>query len=209
MTKISVLLFLLVFGTTFCSAQKVIQKEIASEGIQTLTIIDDAIYKVTVHSSEESFIKISTHIYGEHAESVLIEAIIIEETLSVKTGFTPFFALENDKLAAHKIMAIEMEITLPKKMAVEIKSKLASVNTDGVFNNLNISIENGNCILTNILGNAHIKTTGGNITVWAKNTVSGKAFSKNGTVENKLLNHGKFLVEAESSYGNISLLQTK
>ncbi len=209
MTKKSVILFLLVFGTDICTAQKVIQKEIASEGIQTLSIVDDAIYKITIRSSEESIVKVSAHIFGEHAESVLIEAIIIEETLSLKTGFSPFFALENDKLAAHKIMAIEMEITLPKKMAVEIKSKLASVNTDGIFNNLNISIENGNCILTNILGNAHIKTTGGNIIVWAKNSVLGKAFSKNGTVENELLNHGKFVVEAESSYGNISLLQTK
>lgn len=209
MVKKSVIVFLLVFGTAFCTAQKVIQKEIASEGIQTLSIADDIIYKITIQSSEASIVKISAQISGEHAESVVIETRIIEETLSLKTGFTPFFDLENDKLAAHKVMAIEMEIALPKEMAVEIKSKLASVNTDGIFKNLDISIENGNCNLTNFSGNAHIKTMGGNIAVWAKNTVSGEAISKNGTVGNELPKQRKFLVEAESSSGNISLLQTE
>lgn len=209
MPKKPVIVLLLFFGTVFCTAQKVIQKEIASDGIQILSIPDDVIYKITIQSSEESIVKISAHISGEHAESVVIDARIIEDTLSLKTGFTPFFDLENDKLAAHKVMAIEMEITLPKEMAVQIKSKLASVNTEGIFKNLDISLENGNCILTNFLGNAHLKTMGGNITVWAKKNVSGKAFSKNGTVENELPNQRKFLVEAESSSGNISLLQTE
>ena len=209
MPKKPVIVLLLFFGTVFCTAQKVIQKEIASDGIQILSIPDDVIYKITIQSSEESIVKISAHISGVHAESVVIDARIIEDTLSLKTGFTPFFDLENDKLAAHKVMAIEMEITLPKEMAVQIKSKLASVNTEGIFKNLDISLENGNCILTNFLGNAHLKTMGGNITVWAKKNVSGKAFSKNGTVENELPNQRKFLVEAESSSGNISLLQTE
>ncbi|MCB0464110.1 MAG: hypothetical protein KDC78_00335 [Aequorivita sp.] len=186
-----------------------IQKKIASEGIKTLSIVDDAIYKITIQSSEESTIKILAHISGEHSESVIMEEKIVDGTLSLKTGFAPFFTLENDKLAAHKVMAIEVNITLPKKMAVIIKSKLASVYTNGIFENLDISLENGNCILIDFLGNAHLKTLAGNITVHAQKNVSGKAISKHETVVNKLSSQGKFIVEAESINGVISLLQTE
>ena len=73
----------------------------------------------------------------------------------------------------------------------------------------NISIENSNCDLRNFSGNAHLKTVKGNITVVANNDVSGKAFSKYGIVKNELTSNKKFLVEAESIHGSISLLQTK
>lgn len=197
------------FGNYFCVAQKIIQKEFPSEGIHTISIKDDAIFKIEVQSSEEKSIKMSLHISGEHSESIIVEEKITDGILSLKTGFTPFFILENDKLAAHKVMALEMQITLPKKMAVEIKSKLASLNATGTFKNLIISLENGSCVLTNFSGNAQLKTIAGNITVRAHKNVSGKAISRNGTIENMLLKQGKYVVDAESINGNISLLQTK
>ncbi len=209
MAKTVFIFSFLVFGTLFCNAQKVIQKEFSSEGIQTLSILDDAIYEISIQSSEESTIKISAHISGEHSESIIIEEKITNGTLSLKTGFAPFFTLENDKLAAHKVMAIDLKILFPKKMAVEIKSKLASVNITGTFENLSISLENGNCVLNDFLGNAQLKTITGNINVHAQKNVSGKAISKNGIVENKLSGQEKFLVDAESINGSISLLQTK
>ena len=174
-----------------------------------LSIDDDAISKIEIHSSEESIIKISVHISGEHSESVVIEEKTSEGKLFLKTAFAPFFTLENDKLAAHKVMAIELKINVPKTIAVEIKSKLASVLANGTYENIAVSIENSNCDLRNFSGNAHLKTVKGNITVLANNDVSGKAFSKYGIVRNELTSNKKFLVEAESIHGSISLLQTK
>lgn len=199
----------LFFGITFCNAQKVIQKEFSAEGIHTLSINDDAIYKITIQSSEESTIKVSTHISGEHAESIIVEEKITNGKLAFNTGFVPFFSLENDKLAAHKVMAVEVKLIIPKEVSVEIKSKLASVYAIGPYKNLAISIENANCDLRNFSGNAHLKTANGTITVYANNTVSGKAISKYGMVENELSSGGKFLIEAETINGSISLLQTK
>ncbi len=209
MRQIFFIIVILFFGSYCCMAQKTIQKEFDSEGIQKLSIADDAIFKITVQSSEESTIKVSAHISGEHFESIIIEEKIVDSTLFLKTGFAPFFTLENDKLAAHKMMAIEVELTVPKKLAVEVNSNLASVIATGTFKSLSISLENGNCILNDFFGNAQLKTIAGNIAVLAQKNVSGKAISKNGTVENNLLNKGKFFVEAESINGNISLLQTE
>ncbi len=209
MAKKLFIAFLFVFSITYCNAQKVIEKEFSSEEIKTLSIVDDAIFKIEIQSSETSIIKISANISGEHSESVIIEEKNTEGILSLKTGFAPFFSLENDKLAAHKIMAIELKIEVPKTISVEIKSKLASIFANGTYKNIAVSIENSNCDLQNFSGNAHLKTTNGNITVIANSTVSGKAISINGIVKNGLPNHGKFLVEAESINGIILLLQTK
>lgn len=192
-----------------CKAQKVIEKEFSSEEIYKLSIVDDAIFKIEIQSSENSTIKISANISGEKSESIIIEEKIVEGILSLKTGFAPFFSLENDKLAAHKVMAIELKITVPSTISIEIKSKLASVFANGTYKNLAVSIENSNCDLQNFSGNAHLKTISGNITVIANNTVSGIAVSKNGILKNELSKNGKFLVEAESINGIISLLQTK
>lgn len=209
MRQIFFIIATIFIGINSVMAQKTIQKELSTEGIHTLSIADDAIFKIEIQSSEETSIKIALHISGEHSESIIIEEKISEGILSLKTGFVPFFILENDKLAAHKVMALEMKIILPKKMVVEIKSKLATVNANGAFKNLNISLENGGCVLTDFKGNAHLKTVAGNIAVHAQNGVSGKATSKHGTVENNLSNIGKFFVEAESINGSIMLLQTK
>ncbi len=206
--KIFILVFLF-FGSFLGFSQKVIEKEFSSEKIRMLSIDDDAISKIEIHSSEESIIKISVHISGEHSESVVIEEKTSEGKLFLKTAFAPFFTLENDKLAAHKVMAIELKINVPKTIAVEIKSKLASVLANGTYENIAVSIENSNCDLRNFSGNAHLKTVKGNITVLANNDVSGKAFSKYGIVRNELTSNKKFLVEAESIHGSISLLQTK
>lgn len=196
-------------GINSSMAQKTIQKEFSSAGIKTLFIADDAIYKITIQSSEESIIKVSTHISGEHAENIIIEEKIIDGTLSLKTGFVPFFSLENDKLAAHKVMAVEVKLIVPTEVSVEIKSKLASVYANGSYKNLAVSLENANCDLRNFSGNAHLKTVNGNITVFASNIVSGRAISKYGIVENELSSGRKFLIEAETINGIISLLQTK
>lgn len=206
--KIFIIAFFLL-GSYCGFSQKVIEKEFSSEEIRILLIDDDAISKIEIHSSEESIIKFSAHISGEHSESVVIEEKTSEGKLFLKTAFAPFFTLENDKLAAHKVMAIELKITVPETDAVEIKSKLASVFADGTYENIAVSIENSNCDLRNFSGNAHLKTVKGNITVLANNDVAGKAFSKYGIVKNELSSNKKFLVEAESIHGGISLLQTK
>lgn len=208
MAKTILIAAFLFLGSIYCTAQKTIQKEFSAAGVQKLSVKDDAIYKITIHSSEEKIIKVSLHVSGEHSESIVIEENISEKTLSLKTGFMPFFTLENDKLAAHKLMAIEMKLTVPSYMAVEIQSKLASVFAEGKYKNLLVSLENAPCHLHNFSGNAHLKTVSGDITVVAYSTVSGTAVSQHGIVKNELSSDGKFFVEAESINGSI-ILQTK
>ena len=209
MSKATFFFLLGFFGYGFCFGQKIIQKEFDAKEVHTLSIEDDAIFKITVISSESRKIRMLLHVSGEYSENIVVEEKFINGSLFLSTGFNPFFVLENDKLAAHKVMALQMEIFVPSNISITVKSKLATVNTTGKFKKLAIVLENGSCVLTDFSGNAHIKSTNGDIGVIADKNVSGRAISKNGTVEINLPQEQQYTVFAESINGNISMEQTK
>lgn len=209
MERTFLLIVILFFGSNCSVAQKIIEKEFSANGIHKLSLDDDSIFRIKITSSKRESIKMKVHVSGEHSEAIIIEKNRSKGRLSLKTAVMPYFTFENDKLAAHKVMAIEVELFIPKSISVEIKSKLASLETVGRITNLAVSLKNGDCTLVDYSGNAHLKTEDGNIYVKSKSKISGTAISKNGTVENTLPTRGKFLVEAESINGNIYLLQTK
>jgi hypothetical protein len=199
----------ILFGINPCLAQKTIQKEFSTEGIKTLIIRDDAIFKLNIESSQTNSIKVIAHSYGENSENVVIEEKLRDKALYISTGFSPYFEKINDKLAANKVMSIEMEITLPKQMSVQIESKIASVTASGNYKNVDIGLGEGSCTLKNFSGNAMLLTKHGNITVFAQDRVKGTAFSRRGKVENKLPKQGKYAIKAESINGSIFLFQTE
>ncbi len=209
MKKLIPIFFIYFLGISFCTAQKVLQKEISSEGIETVLIEDDAIFKIEVQTSENNRVQLKANISGENSESIIIEEKIQDGTLFLSTGFSPFFEKENDKLAAHKLMAVEILVVIPKHINIQIKSKIASATVIGAYKNVEIGLDEGNCLLKDFLGNAVLQTKMGDITVFARNQVSGEGISLHGTVKNELPITGKYHLTAETINGSISLLQTE
>lgn len=195
------------FGSNICSAQKVLQKEFTAEGIETLVIQDDAVFKISVKTEKSNSIKVLVKIAGENSESVILEEKFQHGELDLSTGFTPFFEKINDKLAANKVLSIEMEIVVPPQISLRLKSKIASVIATGNYKNVEIGLDEGSCVLKDFSGNAILLTKLGNITVYAKDEVSGTGVSRHSEVKNTLPKKGKFHIEAESINGAISLLQ--
>jgi hypothetical protein len=132
-----------------------------------------------------------------------------KQKLILGIAYSPFFIAENDKLAAHKVISIEMTVTVPKNMNIEVETAIANFKGIGRFETLRASLLTGNCELADFEGDAGIKTRDGNITVHASKKVTGKAVSQKGTVINNLPVSGKYHILAESLGGDISLLQTK
>ncbi|RFN59311.1 hypothetical protein [Marixanthomonas ophiurae] len=209
MLKYIVILVGVILFTTEAKAQKVLQKEFSASGFETLIIESDDVFTIDISAKKTDKIKINTHIEGEYYESVVLNTSEAHKTLTLSTGYTPFFKKENDKLAAHKVIAIDMVITVPENLKVEIRSKIASVTGKGTFKNMFIALENGQCLLKNFTGNATLYTKQGAITVYAKPDVSGQGLSKKGTILNELSKTGKYKITAESITGSITLLQNK
>jgi len=202
-----ILIFIFMMANGY--AQKVIDKSWDTRGIERLEIISDDIFNIVINSSDTSSINVITKIEGEHYENVVLNISEENNTLKLSTGFTPYFKAMNDKLAAHKIISIEMELNISNKLIVFVRSSLTSLTTRGSFKDLQVELGNGNCVLNDFEGNAQLFTREGNITAIVQKTVKGRAKTKRGKLTNELSTTGNFSIDAESVNGDITLLKSQ
>ena len=199
----------MVFGISEAISQKLVEKQLDATRFEHIIISSEIINTLVIMSEATDQIRIVNKVAGENYENVILTTSEENKTLKIGTSYSPYFIAENDKLAAHKVMSIDIELTLPNFLFVEVHTPIASISVKGNYSNFHAYLENGDCQLNNFLGNAAIKTKQGNIEVHAKENVSGRAFSANGSVVNYLPGKAKYTIIAESRDGNISLLQTK
>jgi hypothetical protein len=190
-------------------AQKILEKQIDAIETKQLVIASDMINLLSIATEKTDQIKMITKIAGENSENVIVTASEENNILTIGTAYTPYFSPENDKLAAHKILSIEMQLIIPDFLIVEIDTKTASIEATGTYDVFRANLDYGNCELNNFLGHAMLRTVHGNILVHAQEHVSGRAFSKKGSVLNYLPGRAKYTIIAESRDGDISLFQTK
>jgi hypothetical protein len=198
-----------VFLTFNGYAQKVINKSWDTGGIERLEIISNEIFNIVIISSNTTSINVVTKIEGEHYKNVVLNISEENNTLTLSTGFTPYFQAVNDKLAAHKVISIEMELKISNRLEVFVRSSTTSLTTHGSFKDLVVELGDGNCVLNDFEGNAQLLTIDGNITVIAHNTVKAKGETRKGKLTNELSTSGNFSIDAESVNGDITLLKSQ
>lgn len=204
---ISIALFFIIIAPV--QSQKVLQKEWDATGIEKLVIASDEVFGITISAEKTDKIRVYTNVEGETYENVVLRTSEDEKTLTIKTDYSPYFEKFDDKLAAHKVLAIDMTVILPENLMAEISSSIASVNASGNFEDLSVSLRIGNCDVHNFKGNATLHTRKGYVNVRAMKGVSGSASSRHGTVANTLPKQGKYHIKAESIDGAITLLPTQ
>lgn len=190
-------------------AQKILEKTWNAATITTLEITSDEIFRINVTTIPTETIVLKTRVEGEYAENVVLTAFEEEKRLSISTGFSPYYQPKNDKLAAHKVLSIEMDLLLPEGKSVWIKGAIVSVETFGAFENLTLLLRTGNCVLRNFSGNGTIGTWDGNIEVFAQKGVYGTGKTEHGNVVNELWETGIFKLQAQSVNGDITLLKSQ
>ncbi|MDC8002543.1 hypothetical protein POV27_00640 [Aureisphaera galaxeae] len=199
------LLIFVVFLALPGKAQKVIQRSLDAEGIKKLEITSDQVFLIKLEAKDTETIEIKTLVEGENYENVVLSVEEKEGVLRVKTGYTPYFEGANDKLAAHKVISIEMTLIIPENLSVFVSSFIASVQATGFFENLYTGLNNGNCTLQDFLGNAQLNSRNGFIHVTAEAGVMGTAHSQRGKVNNSLPKTGWYEVTAQSVNGDVIL----
>ncbi|MFT5248524.1 MAG: hypothetical protein ACI93P_000237 [bacterium] len=202
-------ILLLTLMSIHCFSQKIIEREIDANLINSIEINSNSIHRILIVSEKSNSIKIRTRIEGEHHENVVLSLVEKENILFLKSAYSPFYKAENDKLAAHKVQSIELELIVPESMEISILSTIASVTTKGKFKAISVKLERGNCILKEFIGDANLKTKEGFISVTTSDKILGNAFSKNGKINNELSKNkgSKYLIMAETKEGEISLFQ--
>ena len=177
--------------------------------IDSIAIDGNGIYKINIQTAATKSISIIATIDGETYENIVITSKQSLNEITFGVGSTPGFIPKNDKLAAHKIIAIELKVIVPENKNITVNSDIATFEGSGVFRHLSVILTQGSCMVNNFKGNGVFYSLLGDLKIQTLPEVSGTAISQYGVVENTLRKHQKFEIRAESTHGNIYLTQTK
>lgn len=206
MRKLFSFFVLLLFWISALS-QSSFNKIIDVTEISEIFIVLDNTFQVEVTNTSENKVIISAISEGEYQNNVLINVKQTQNTLVIEDDIQPFSEKHNDKLSAHKVIALKVKIQLPRHLDTTITSKLASLDLDGSLKSLFVELNSGDCLVQNFIGNAVINTLGGNIELHTKNAKI-KAVTKSGIISSDKIS-GKHQIELKSITGNISVYKTK
>ena len=125
MKKIILLFF--VFCCLSVQAQKETEQLIDAGNIEKIVLQSDEIYKITMRTAPVKSISIKSRADGEYFNNISLDAEVVGEKLFLKSRFREILQSGFDKLSAHKVFAMEVELLVPKGLEVEINSNVASV----------------------------------------------------------------------------------
>lgn len=208
--KYYLIFILLVVFSSNLLAQKKLFKTYDVSDAHTLFIESDAIFQIKLTTTQREQISIYTQIEGETFESTLLHTEIVNGVLKITTGYTPDFVPFNDKLSAHKILSIVLEVSVPEGFTIDVYSALASVEAQGNYNQIRINLGRGGCDLSNFRfrESVHINTISGNITVETRKTKI-LAQSRNGNVVIPKDMTGVKTIDLQTIHGDITVVKSQ
>jgi DUF4097 and DUF4098 domain-containing protein YvlB len=191
-----------------CLGQKKSQEIIAAEGITSVRINSDEIFKIDVFTSKTDKITIKSGIAGETFETMRVNSEVKNGFLEITASRNPLFQDIDDKLAAHKVLSIVLEINIPENLEFWVDSSLAAVNMQGIYGLIELNLGRGDCRLDHFRGSGTINTLSGNINVNTQNCKI-DASSRHGKENINSRALGGHHLELMSIAGNITVTQSE
>lgn len=189
-------------------AQKVVESTIDAKNITTVVIEGDDMFNIKLTSGPVATITLKTKSEGEYSEDIVVLSTIKQDSLVISSAYQPLYVNHNDKLSAHKVISIELELIVPEHLNIYGKSNIASAEVYGVYNTLILELSQGNCALKSFTGNAIINTIEGQIKL-NTNYARVEAYTKTGTIIREEIASGNNEIKLNSVNGNISITNTK
>lgn len=139
------------------------QQTIATQGIDEIHINSEKIFQLNIYSTDENVVKIETKMEGEYYRDVNVLTATKKKQLHISCEFAEAFQLPNDKLSAHKVFSITMNIYIPKQLEVQLKGHETQVFVQGNYRKFWSMLISGNYTFENFSAEAKIQTKKGNI----------------------------------------------
>lgn len=193
----------------FSNAQKKIEKTLVLDKYISAVVFDlEHVFSINLKSTKSSKITIKAISEGEYANHFVVTEETIDDLITVTGRIAFTFPNNQDKLSAHKVYAIAIEISVPEELEVTLNSDIGNLDARGFYKTLVTNFMSGNCVLNNVSGNLLIQTVNGNILLTAEN---GQVFteSRTGLVTQQQLVDGKSIFELKTIKGNINIEQSK
>jgi len=197
-----------VIASVTVRGQKLVKKAIIDPHIDFIQIDSQYCYRIDLKTAQTDEVTVSASIEGEYAKDLLVSIEETGTTALISADFQPIFINPNDKLSAHKVVSIALEIQVPNYKSVAVFGTNCDVYATGKYENLNVTLSDGRCTLTNVSETVEVVTQKGDI--WL-NAPSGEILAETdyGTVEDQNIPFGHNLFVLKSVEGNIHLMKTK
>jgi hypothetical protein len=193
---------LLLFQFLPAYSQKKVVKTLLSPDISSIRIDGQQCFSIELKTADVPEVVVEAMMEGEYQRQVLLLAEKQANTLVISTGFSPDFELPNDKLGAHKVLSIRLEVTVPNYQNVDVYAGSSSVVTTGQYQNLSITLNDGQCKLGHTAENTQVRTQSAKITATvAKGIIAAK--SRYGRVEVANIPAGDSRFTLNSTEGDI------
>ena len=195
-------------GFGLLTAQRVIKKSVFDPTASIITIDAENCFKVELSTSETKEIVVQAHIDGEYKNELVLHVVHHGPSVEISTDFQPYFVQPNDKLSAHKVLSISLEVQIPENMDVGIIGTSTNVFVHGEYAHLRVLLDDGSCNLSAIYGTMKITTRSGDINVYTK----GATFLiKNsfGIVEREPIPEADVFFDLTTTMGDVHLIKTE
>jgi len=168
----------------------------------------DNVFTIKLSSTKSNKVIIKAISEGEYANHFVITKKQENHTLYVSGNIAFTFPNNQDKLSAHKVHAIAVEIFVPEHLRTLISSDIGNTSITGGYVSLGTNLHSGDCYLNNVSGDFDIKTVDGDISLTTNSGVI-NAISKTGTITQEVLPNGKSSFELKTAKGNINIVKAK
>jgi hypothetical protein len=189
-------------------SQKLVQKQLDGSEIKTIIISGNNIFKIHVSSQKTNIIDIKLEVEGENNEQIILQTLSKQDTLFIGSSYQPLFTPPDDKLNAHRQISIELTLSIPENLNLNLKSDIASVFIKGNYKNVVAELLNGSFFAQKFTSNLLVNTIKGDINVETDNVIL-DIHTKNGNSNQEKLNLGNKHIILNSINGNISVTKTQ
>lgn len=186
------------------NAQKVVKKSFVNSDIHFIQVDASNCFEIDMETSDTDQMVIKATIDGEYKSNLLLTANQVGSTMMINAGFQPNFKNPNDKLSAHKVVSIALKILLPEYKNVLVFGTNCNVTASGFYENLKVTLSDGQCNLNRVSETVEINTQSGNI-VASYDEAKVTAETKYGKVEKDVIPEGNNRYTLRTVTGDILL----
>ena len=189
-------------------AQKRVVKSLVNPRTTWVHIDSEVCFELRLHNSDSDLVVVEAKLDGEYSEDLVISMEEDGNTLIITPGFRPNFKHPNDKLSAHKVVSVFLDIAIPAYTNFMIFGTHTRVSATGIFTNGKVVLDDGSCDLQAEAEELEVVTQSGDIRFTSKGAVL-TVNSKFGVVYGDTMSTGNGLVTLQTISGDIEVVQAE
>ena len=199
-----------IFPLLFCvvllplKAQRIINKSFVNKHARFFYIDAGQAHKVSLGTNDSKEIRIKATIEGEYQNEIVLDIQESGSEIYIGTMFSPEFRAKNDKLSAHKVVSIALEIIVPQGRSANLKGSYTHLRASGNYKLLQVDLQDGSCHMDQLSGDIRVISNSAPILLESKSGVVDAA-TEYGQLQSDDLPLGNSVYYLRSTNGNIHI----